>query len=68
MSDWNCYCAQCSGTLEPPEACEYCWINSRVMKECDGSCDSLTERQYRKYYGHYRQGGSPLIHKGRKPK
>ena len=67
MSDWECYCAQCSGTLEPPEPCEYCWITVGRMQVCDRSCDSLTEKQYRKAYGHYRQGGPTLIHKGRKP-
>lgn len=57
------------GQLEPdPEPCEYCWIISSEMKPCDGSCESLTEKQYRKFYGHYRQAGGPLIHDGRKPK
>jgi hypothetical protein len=67
MSDWTCYCPQCSGTLEPPEPCEYCWISTGVMKVCDGSCDGLTEKAYRKHYGDYRQEGKPLIHKGGKP-
>jgi hypothetical protein len=67
MSDWNCYCAQCSGTLEPPQPCEYCWIKNGRMQDCDKSCESLTERQYRRYYGDYRWKGKSLIHKGRKP-
>lgn len=67
MSDWECYCPQCSGTLEPPQPCETCWIATGVMQDCDGSCDGLTQKQYEAYYGHYRQQGKPLIHKGRKP-
>lgn len=47
--------------------CEYCWIKTGRMQGCDKSCDSLTEKQYRNYYGYYRLEGKPLIHKGRKP-
>jgi len=68
VSDWECYCRQCMGQLEPPpEPCEYCWIASAEMKVCDESCANLTEKAYRKYYGHYRQEGEPLIHKGGRP-
>lgn len=68
MSDWNCYCDQCTGRLEPPEPCEYCWVKSGVLKVCDGCCDSLTQKQYRRHYGDYRGPDSkPLIHKGGKP-
>ncbi|WNM64549.1 hypothetical protein SEA_MIDNIGHTRAIN_62 [Arthrobacter phage MidnightRain] len=69
MSDWTCYCAQCTGTLEPyPEACEYCWIKSGEMKPCDGCCESLTQKQYLRHYGNFRwPQRKPLIHKGGKP-
>lgn len=67
MRDWVCYCPECTGTLEPPEPCEYCWIASGEMKSCDGCCDSLTEKRYRAYYGNFRWQGKVLIHKGGKP-
>lgn len=66
MSDY-CYCDQCEGRLEPPEPCEYCWVKTGRMQACDGSCDSLTQRQYERHYGHYRWQGKPLLRKGGKP-
>jgi hypothetical protein len=51
MSEWECNCDQCRGTLEPPDYCEYCSRWNDTLQLHDGTCDGITKEMWVARFG-----------------